>query len=392
MYEFRLPDIGEGLNEAELLQWLVKVGDQVKEGDDVALISTEKVNVDLPSPRSGIVAELPWEVGDVIPVGDVFMRISDTNENSAEPKAELKAEPAKITAESSSVTAPASKNAARMIAAPALRRYAREQGVDLALVTPSTPDGRLLRADIDAYLQQKPGEPEADEAATEKFRLSGTRLAAARRLSESSRTLATTTQSFEVHADAIIAETQRLSEERGEGSPRITPLPVIAKCIAKTLSRHKKFNANIDELDNALRMHGQVNLGFAVDTDAGLIVAVVNNVNEKDTLSLAAEIADIAQRARANSLKLDDIHGATFTLSSTGGLERATMVATTPIINLPNVAMLWVSRITDRPRVVAGKLEAGPVMACTLSFDHRFIDGAEGTAFINDLNDVFRQL
>jgi pyruvate/2-oxoglutarate dehydrogenase complex dihydrolipoamide acyltransferase (E2) component len=388
MYEFRLPDIGEGLNEAELLQWLVKVGDQIKEGDDVALISTEKVNVDLPSPRSGIVAELPWEVGDVIPVGDVFMRIGDTNENSAEPTAE----PTKITAESSSVTAPASNTAARMIAAPALRRYAREQGVDLALVTPSTPDGRLLRADIDAYLQQQPGEPEPGETATEKFKLSGTRLAAARRLSESSRTLATTTQSFEVHADAIIAETQRLSENRGQDSPRITPLPVIAKCIAKTLSRHKKFNASIDELDNALRMHGQVNLGFAVDTDAGLIVAVVNNVNEKDTLSLAAEIADIAQRARANSLKLDDIHGATFTLSSTGGLERTTMVATTPVINLPNVAMLWVSRITDRPRVVAGKLEAGPVMACTLSFDHRFIDGAEGTAFINDLNDVFRQL
>ena len=388
MYEFRLPDIGEGLNEAELLGWLVEVGDQIKEGDDVALISTEKVNVDLPSPRSGIVAELPWEVGDVIPVGDVFMRITDTNENFAEPKAE----PTKITAESSSVTAPVRKNAARMIAAPALRRYAREQGVDLALVTPSTPDGRLLRADIDAYLQQQPGEPEPGEAATEKFKLSGTRLAAARRLSESSRTLATTTQSFEVHADAIIAETQRLSEKRGEDSPRITPLPVIAKCIAKTLSRHKKFNASIVELDNALRMHGQVNLGFAVDTDAGLIVAVVNNVNEKDTLSLAAEIADIAQRARANSLKLEDIHGATFTLSSTGGLERATMVATTPVINLPNVAMLWVSRITDRPRVVAGKLEAGPVMACTLSFDHRFIDGAEGTAFINDLNDVFRQL
>jgi pyruvate/2-oxoglutarate dehydrogenase complex dihydrolipoamide acyltransferase (E2) component len=122
------------------------------------------------------------------------------------------------------------------------------------------------------------------------------------------------------------------------------------------------------------------------------MVPVVNDVNAKDTMSLAAEMSDIAQRARADALKLDDVRGATFTLSSTGGLERTTMVATTPVINLPNVAMLWVSRITDRPRVVSGKLEAGPVMACTLSFDHRFIDGAEGTAFINDLDDAFRQI
>lgn len=139
-------------------------------------------------------------------------------------------------------------------------------------------------------------------------------------------------------------------------------------------------------------MHNHVNLGFAVDTDAGLMVPVVHDVNGKDTVSLATEISDIAQRARADKLKLEDVRGATFTLSSTGGLERATMVATTPVINLPNVAMLWVSRIADRPRVVDGKLEAGPIMACTLSFDHRFIDGAAGTAFINDLDDAFRQL
>jgi pyruvate/2-oxoglutarate dehydrogenase complex dihydrolipoamide acyltransferase (E2) component len=388
MYEFRLPDIGEGLNEAELLQWLVKVGDHIAEGDDVASISTEKVNVDLPSPRSGVVAELPWEVGDVIPVGDVFMRISDTNEDSTESQSA----PAKTTAVSNPADVPVRENTPRMIAAPALRRYAKEKDVDLALVTPSAPDGRLLRADIDAYLQQQAGEAESGEAVTETFKLSGARLTAARRLSESSRTLATTTQTFEVYADAIIAETQRLSEKRSKDSARISPLPVIAKCIAKTLSRHNKFNASIDESDAALRLHGQINLGFAVDTEAGLVVAVVKDVNDKDTLSLAAEISDIAQRARENSLKLEDIRGATFTLSSTGGLERATMVATTPVINLPNVAMLWVSRITDRPRVVAGKLEAGPVMACTLSFDHRFIDGAEGTAFINDLNDDFRQL
>jgi pyruvate dehydrogenase E2 component (dihydrolipoamide acetyltransferase) len=389
MYEFRLPDIGEGLSEAELLEWLVKVGDQIQEGDDLASISTDKVNVDLPSPTSGVVAELPWEVGDVIPVGDVFMRIDDSIERSVEAETEH----ARTTAASDPPAAAAVREQTpRMKAAPALRRYASEQGVDLALVTPSGPDGRLLRADIDAYLRRQTTGAESGEAVTERFRLSGARRIAAKRLAESSRTLATTTQSFEVCADAIIAETHRLAEECGENGPRITPLPVIAKCVAKTLSRHRKFNANIDESDNALQMHSQVNLGFAVDTGAGLMVPVVHDVNGKDTMSLAAEMSDIAQRARADALKLDDVRGATFTLSSTGGLERATMVATTPVINLPNVAMLWVSRISDRPRVVSGKLEAGPVMACTLSFDHRFIDGAEGTAFINDLDDAFRQI
>jgi pyruvate dehydrogenase E2 component (dihydrolipoamide acetyltransferase) len=122
------------------------------------------------------------------------------------------------------------------------------------------------------------------------------------------------------------------------------------------------------------------------------MVPVVHNVAAKATSDLAADINDIAERARANKLALTDIRGATFTISSTGGLERTTMIATTPVINLPNVATLWISRITDRPRVQSGQLEAGPIMACTLSFDHRYIDGAEGMAFINDLNDAFTKL
>ena len=169
----------------------------------------------------------------------------------------------------------------------------------------------------------------------------------------------------------------------------MTPLPVIAKCVAEVLSRHAKFNATVDESGEGLLLHTQVNLGIAVDTEAGLVVPVVHDVGSMDIQALARAILAVAERARADALTLDDVRGATFTVSSTGGLERATMVATTPVINLPNIATLWVSRITDRPRVETGALRVGPVMACTLSFDHRFIDGAEGTAFINDLDDAF---
>ncbi len=382
IHDFKLPDIGEGLSEAELLAWLVEVGDSISEGDDVATISTDKVNVDLPSPRSGVVVALPWSVGDIIPVGDVFMRIEDSRETTQETGAsESGVTPAAVTSAPESVR----EQQPNVRAAPALRRYAKEQGVDLTLVTPTGPNGQLLRADVDTFLQHSAGD-------VERFRLSGARLAASKRLAESSRTLATATQTFEVFADGIVAAVSRLADECDDDGPKITPLPVIAKCVADVLARHGKFNATIDESGDGLLLHRQVNLGFAVDTEAGLMVPVVRDVNSKDTAALAAEILDVAERARADALTLEDIRGATFTISSTGGLERATMVATTPVINLPNIATLWVSRITDRPRVVSGALEAGPVMACTLSFDHRYIDGAEGTAFINDLDDALTRI
>ena len=382
IHDFRLPDIGEGLSEAELMEWLVKVGDAINEGDDIATISTDKVNVDLPSPRSGVVAELPWQVGDVIPVGDVFMRIDDGVAGTAGP------DTARPVAASAPVpTAEPRQHQPDVKAAPALRRYAKDQGVDLALVMPSGPDGQVLRADVDAYLQQR-----SDDRDVERLRLSGARLAASKRLAESSRTLATATQSFEVFADAILAEAKRLDKTSGIDGPKITPLPIIAMCVATVLTSHRKFNATIDESGDGLLLHDDVNLGFAVDTEAGLMVPVVRDVASKDATTLAAEILEIVQRARSDALKLEDVRGATFTISSTGGLERATMTATTPVINLPNVATLWVSRITDRPRVRSGKLEVGPIMACTLAFDHRFIDGAEGQVFINDLDDAFGKI
>lgn len=382
IHDFKLPDIGEGLSEAELLAWLVEVGDSIGEGEDVATISTDKVNVDLPSPRSGVVVELPWSAGDIIPVGDVLMRIEDSTIAARESSA------TGVESERSTVTsAPAREQQQNVRAAPALRRYAKEHGVDLTLVTATGHDGQLLQADVDAYLQHATGDEEVD-----RFRLSGARLAAAKRLAESSRTLATATQTFEVFADSIVAAVSKFAGERDDDSPKITPLPIIAKCVADILVRHGKFNATIDKSGEQLLLHREVNLGIAVDTPAGLVVPVVRDVNSKETAALADEILQIAARARANKLSLEDVQGATFTISSTGGLERTTMIATTPVINMPNIATLWVSRINDRPRVVAGTLEAGPVMACTLSFDHRFIDGAEGTAFINDLHNALTNI
>jgi pyruvate dehydrogenase E2 component (dihydrolipoamide acetyltransferase) len=392
MYEFTLPDIGEGLSEAELLEWIVRVGDRVREGDDVAMISTDKVNVDLTSPATGVVSELMGEPGDVIRVGTLIMRIEDGSSGESGTGAVEAAQIASLN------TGPAGKLAgsrpagtaradAPVKAAPIVRRYAAEQGVDITRIIGNGPGGQVLRADIDAFTT-------AAESASEepwkgqRMKLSGPRLAAAKRLAQAHRTQATTTIAFEINADALLASMQRESEEAEQRAIKLTPTALVAKGLAAALAKHPHFNAIIREEDMELLMDDRVNLGLAVDSGEGLVVPVIRGLERMSVLDIAAEIERVAGVARGGVLALEDVRNSTFTLSSTGSLEQATITATTPIINYPNVATLWVSRISDRPRVVNGELGAGPMMACSLSFDHRYLHGADGMAFINTLAEV----
>ena len=389
MVEFELPDIGEGLSEAELLEWTVKVGDPIREGDEVALLSTDKVNVDLTSPATGVVAELLGSPGDVIGVGTVIMRIDDGKGAGSDPGEPQAAEAA--TREPVPAAGPrtaAAQPRAAVKAAPVTRRYAAEQGVDITLVTGTGPAGQVLRGDIDAFLAAAKGASKVAPV-QQRVKLSGPRLAAAQRLARADRTQVTTTIAFEVRADALLESLQRMAAGAEEGSARLTPTALVAACLAKALRQHPHFNATISENTNELMLHDSVNLGLAVDTDDGLMVPVIRGLEELSVFDIGDRIDTLAGLARNGALELDDVRGSTFTLSSTGGLERATITATTPIINYPNVATLWVSRISDRPRVSDGELDAGPMMACSLSFDHRYLHGADGMAFINDLEKAF---
>lgn len=377
MYQFKLPDIGEGLHEAELLEWDVKVGDTVGEGDSIAQVSTDKVNVELPSPCAGVVAELPWKPGDVIPVGEVLARIDDGDEAPAETQAQNTEGGGKAAAKR-----PAGGKRTRVKAAPAIRRYAAEQGVDLAEIVATGPGGSVTRADIDNHTAAS--SDGAGDGVT-RITLSGPRLAAAKRLEESWRTLATTAMTFEIPADGILSECERLGERAD--SVRLTPLAVIAKCVCAALDEHPAFNAVIDEKAWALDLCEDVHLGIAVDSPDGLLVPVIRNANAHDALELARLISDAAEGARAGTLPVSAFRGSTFTISSTGSLEAVDVTATTPVINFPNVATLWVSRISERPRVIDGKLGAGPLMHCTLAFDHRYLHGADATRFINTLGE-----
>ena len=381
MYEFRLPDIGEGLSEAELLEWTVKVGERVAEGDELAQISTDKVNVDLPSPSAGVITELCCEPGDVVAVGTVIVRIEDGRESQAS------------IADTSSVTeqavAAVGKDPDRVAreavkAAPIVRRYATEHQVNINELTGSGPGGQIMRQDVDDFLRSA-ATAQDPSVGQDRLRLSGARLAAARRLAHASSTMATSTLSFEVSADAIVARCKALSAAQN----KITPLTVIAVCLARALAACPHFNATVNDENNELVFSPSINLGLAVDTEDGLMVPVLKAFSSQDESRIAERIADLASRARSGTLELAETQDSTFTLSSTGGLEQATLTGTTPIINFPNVATLWVSRILERPRVVDGALGIGPMMACSLSFDHRYLHGADGIALINELDRLF---
>ena len=391
MYEFKLPDIGEGLSEAELLEWIVQVGDRVREGDDVAMISTDKVNVDLTSPATGVVSELFGEPGDVINVGTLIMRIDDGG--ASQPTSR----PVSVSAIAREITAgtedgsSASTAGAPVRAAPIVRRYAAEKEVDITQVAGTGPGGQVLRGDIDAFIIAAQGVPD-EPAPGRRLKLSGPRLAAAQRLAQAHRTQVTTTVSFEVRADALLARLEQLSAGAEDDSIRLTPTALVAQCLAAALGRHPHFNAIIRDEDQELLMPDSVNLGLAVDTEEGLMVPVIRGLDQMSAFEIAAAIDRMAGLARSGVLALDDVKDSSFTLSSTGSLERATITGTTPIINYPNVATLWVSRINDRPRVVDGALGAGPMMACSLSFDHRYLHGADAMNFINDLSKELESL
>lgn len=387
MYEFILPDIGEGISEAMLIAWSVELGQHVNEGDEIATVSTDKVDVELPAPRAGVVGELCWKPGDTIKVGSVFMRI-DTGEAAPDAPPKSPAAKKKSAAKNGKENAP-SKSAAQpaaapppggsVIAAPSTRKLASDRGIDLTEVSGSGPQGRILRADLD---RQGAGN---QAGASRREPLNTVRAAMAERMAQSAHTLAHSTMNFEMRADAFMALLDTLRPGAEAAGVRVSPTALLAKCLDGPLRRNPRFNATIVENERELLLHDDVNLSFAVATDRGLMVPVLPRINGKPLFALARDLRELVERTRAGKLGTAEIAGGTFTLSNTGGMERAAILSTRPIINAPQTATLWISKVQQRPVVVDGQLTAGLVMNASLSFDHRFVDGADGVAFINDV-------
>lgn len=369
--DFRLPDIGEGISEASLIEWIVAVGDTVEEGDDVAVVSTDKANVELASPRRGVVAELYWKPGDLVNVGQVLLRF----------QGEDQAEKTKPSAPGATpVTTPSA--GARVIAAPATRKLAAETGVDLTRIAGSGPDGAITRADVESA-GAAPG-PAGVDVRIEP--LDPLRQAMAARLSQSVRSSVHSTIDFQIDGSALASLQQRLPAAADLSGTKISLTAIIAKCVAAALARHPRLNATMDETGQHLHLHPNIDLGIALASPCGLVVPILRDVGGKLGAQIATELNRLTERGREGKLTPDEMRGGSFTLSNTGNLEQAMIEYTTPIIVPPQTAILWVSRLRDRLWVEGGHAVVRPVLNASLSFDHRCHDGADAMGFINDIS------
>lgn len=374
IYDFHLPDVGEGISEAILLEWFVSVGAQVEEGQDLASLSTDKVDFEVPSPRAGKIVELFGKPGETLPVGTVIARIRLEGEHGrVAPAAETAPAPA---APAPPQTAAAPARGFVNVAAPATRKMAADLGVALEGLKGSGPNGEIRREDVERAAASATLAPAATAEP-----VSALRRAMAARMKQSAQTYVTSTLDFRIDATQFETFFARLS---AHGLTQMSRTALVAMCLCPALLRNPRLNATIDEHTQEIRQHASVNLGIALASDRGLVVPVLKGADAMGLVELAEKLGELAARGRENRLDVSDSAGGTFTLSNTGPLERATLTAARPVILPPQSAILWMSRITKQPVARDGQLAIAPVVHCSLSFDHRYIDGADAIAFIND--------
>lgn len=378
-YQFKLPDIGEGIAEGEILKWMVKEGDTIAEDQPLVEVMTDKVNVQIPSPKGGSVSRILAKEGEMVKVGQVIVEIAEEGERVAPDgtQASVKGEPpgrgASQVQVSESVTP-----ADRVLATPATRRMARELGVDLTKVRGTGPVGRVTEDDVKAA-SGKVQQTAVQSVREERVPLRGIRKIIAERMAKSSTTAAQVTHVDEADMTELLLLREAFKGSAEKRGVKLTFLPFIVRGIIPALKEFPYVNATLDESGNVV-LKRYYNMGIAVDTEQGLIVAVVRDVDKKDIFDLAKEIEGLAGRARAGQLGLEEVHGSTFTITNVGAIGG---LFATPIINYPEVAILGTHKIAKRPVVRNGKVEVRDMIYLSLTFDHRIIDGAYAARFMN---------
>ena len=402
MHVFKLPDIGEGVVEGEVVQWHVSVGDAVKEDDPIVDVMTDKATVTIPSPVSGVVSSLNGEAGDMIAVGSALVEFDSEDtppaaepvaaaepevEAASEPEPEPETEPA---SEPDPEPAPApAAPSGRALASPALRRRAREAGIDIAQISGSGPSGRIRNADLDAFIAAdgsvtgtEPTAQSAKRTDVTEVKVVGLRRKIAEQMTISKTRIAHF--SYFEEADVTELETLRrtLNASRDVTQPKLTYLPFIMLALSKIMPDHPECNAIYDDQAGVVMRHGAVHIGIATQTERGLYVPVVKHVEAMDAWQAAEEMQRVAGAARDGTASLDDLTGSTFTITSLG---RDGGLGATPIINHPEVAILGVHKAREMPVVRDGQIVVRRIMNLSSSFDHRVVDGADGAALIQHL-------
>jgi pyruvate dehydrogenase E2 component (dihydrolipoamide acetyltransferase) len=394
VYEFRLPDIGEGVAEGEVVRWLVKEGEEVKENQPLVEIMTDKVNVEIPSPRKGTVQRCMAKEGEVVKVGQILIVIAEGEPTSASaptvkpgpPAAPKVLTPAPRPQEISTTTSQQALEPREILATPATRKLARDLGVGLSLVQGTGRGGRITDGDVERFKQL--GRIAAAVAVTvtgprgveERVPLRGIRRKVAEHMIKSTTTAAQVTHVDEVDMTEVVQLREKAKASAEKRGVKLTYLPLIIKALIPALKQYPYLNATLDDEKSEIVLKKYYNIGMATDTEQGLVVPVIKDAEHKSITQLAAEIGELSEKARAGQLALNEIQGSTFTITNVGGIGG---VFATPIINYPEVAILGVHKITKRPVVKDNQIVVRDMTYISLSFDHRVLDGAMAAHFVN---------
>lgn len=385
----KVPDLGEGIAEVELVAWRVQPGDTVAEDQVLADVMTDKATVEIPSPVAGRVLALGGEVGQQIAVGAELIRIDVEAGGEAEAEPAVPAAPARAPVQVPvSAPAPAERarpSAGKPLASPAVRHRAAVLGIDLQQVPGSAADGRILHEDLDAWLVRRPG-PQAPDAARyaerndeEAVPVTGVRRRIAQRMQDAMRRIPHFTYVEEVDVTELELLRARINERWSGERAHLTLLPLLVRAVVLAVPRFPQINARFDDEAGVLTRHGAVHIGIATQTAAGLMVPVLRHAEARDLWSCATEIARLADAARAGRATRDELSGSTLTVTSLGALGG---IASTPIINAPEVAIVGVNRIVQRPVMQGGAVVARRMMNLSSSFDHRVVDGQLAAEFV----------
>ena len=403
-YVVKLPDVGEGIAEAELVEWHVAVGDVITEDQPIADVMTDKATVELPSPVGGTIAKLGAEAGDVVAIGSDLVwidtdgdtvatapAIEPVNEQASEqPQVEAPHPPgATATGEQPQRDAPPAaprERAGDALAAPAVRRRAADLGIELASLAGTGPDGRIVHGDLDRLLATRPtasiGGPAVDtssEDEVEVVKVIGLRRNIAQRMQESTRRIPHFTYVEEVDVSDVERLRAELNRQHEGARPRLTLLPLLVRAVAVAVGEFPQMNARFKDDDGVVERHRAVHLGIATQTSKGLMVPVVDHAEAHDLWSLAAEISRLSTAARDGTVTLEELHGSTITITSLGALGG---IVTTPVINYPEVAIIGVNKIVVRPVWADGAWLPRQMMNLSSSFDHRVVDGWDAAQFV----------
>ncbi|WP_321811736.1 dihydrolipoamide acetyltransferase family protein [Burkholderia sp. BCC1985] len=436
IHVIKMPDIGEGIAEVELVAWHVQPGQTIAEDQPLADVMTDKAAVEIPSPVAGKVLELGGRIGEMMAVGSELIRLevegdgnlkSGAKAHDAGPDATRRAAAVDVPAESSSIAegsethasskaathaasrAPAEPRRAehaappraalapgeRPLASPAVRQRAWDMGIELRYVRGTGEAGRILHADLDAYARTGGGAARGSQAcgyaerndATE-VPVIGLRRAIARKMQEAKRRIPHFSYVEEIDVTELEALRAELNRRHGDTRGRLTPLPLLIRAMVIALRDFPQINARYDDEAGVVTRYGAVHMGVATQTDGGLTVPVLRHAEARDVWSISAEIARLADAVRANRAQRDELTGSTITISSLGALGG---IVSTPVINHPEVGIVGVNRIVERPMIRDGAIVARKMMNLSSSFDHRVVDGADAAEFIQAVREVLER-